>query len=242
MRIALLSDIHGNLEALTAVLRDIETRSADQIASLGDVIGYGADPVPCLDLVRSTCEIKLMGNHESAVLGVQSTERYNSAARAATDWTRQSLSESDLEFISSFEMERAIPSSTLVHSSPNEPDAWHYIFSISDAEQALASMKTTLGFHGHSHIPAIVVECPSGPPRSRIGHSFVPDFDNRYLIDIGSVGQPRDNDPRACYVVFDDEEPEVEFHRVEYDIESAQSKMLAASLPEVLASRLATGV
>jgi predicted phosphodiesterase len=242
MRIALISDIHANLEALTAVLRDIEKHSVDQIASLGDVIGYGADPSACLELVRSNCETRLMGNHESAVLGLQSTERYNRAARASTDWTRESLSESDIEFISGFELERTIGDSILVHSSPYEPDCWHYVFSISDAERAFAVMKAKLGFHGHSHIPAIVVACPSGPPRSRAGHSFEPDFDNRYLVNIGSVGQPRDNDPRACYVIFDDDQPEVNYHRVDYDIESAQSKMLATSLPEVLATRLTAGV
>ena len=242
MKIALLSDIHGNLEALTAVLKDVEDHSIDQIASLGDVIGYGADPVPCLDLVRSACDIRLMGNHEAAVLGTQSTEQYNSAARAATDWTRRSLSDSDLEFISSFDLQSSIGRATMVHASPYEPGEWHYVFSISDAEQAFAMMETALAFHGHSHIPSIVVECPSGPPRSKAGHSFIPDFDNRYLINIGSVGQPRDNDPRACYVIFDDEEPMIEYQRVDYDIESAQSKMLAASLPEVLATRLAAGV
>jgi len=97
------------------------------------VIGYGADPVACLDLVRSTCEIRLMGNHESAVLGLQSTERYNSAARAATDWTRQALSESDLEFISGFELERISGDITMVHASPNDPNEWQYIFSVLDA-------------------------------------------------------------------------------------------------------------
>ncbi len=242
MRIALLSDIHANLEALTAVLQDVEKCSVDQIASLGDVIGYGADPGLCLELVRSACNITLMGNHEAAVLGTQSTEQYNSAARAATDWTRNSLSDSDLDYISGFELQRTIEKATMVHASPYEPGDWHYIFSISDAEKAFAATPAGMVFHGHSHIPSIVLECPSGPPRSKVGHSFIPDFENRYLVNIGSVGQPRDNDPRACYVIYDDEEPEIEYHRVDYDIESAQSKMLAASLPEVLAARLASGV
>ena len=115
-------------------------------------------------------------------------------------------------------------------------------FTVAEASRAFASLEGNLCFHGHSHIPAILLESGSGKPRARGGHTFTPDPDSRYLVNIGSVGQPRDNDPRACYVVFDNDEYAIEYHRVEYDIATAQQKMISASLPEILASRLAAGV
>jgi len=242
MRSALISDIHGNLEALTSVLHHIETQKVGRIFCLGDVVGYGADPSACLALVAENCEIVLKGNHEAAVLGIQSTEHYNTAARTAADWTRHSLSDSDLDLMASFELEKHLEDCYLVHASPDDPDQWHYIFTVAEATRAFEQLNGNLGFHGHSHIPAILLECGSGKPRAQGGHTFTPDPESRYLVNIGSIGQPRDNDPRACYVVFDSDEYEIEFHRVEYDIKTAQQKMISASLPEVLASRLAAGV
>ncbi|MFH1688137.1 MAG: metallophosphoesterase family protein [bacterium] len=242
MRTAFISDVHGNLEALTAVLAEISTCRVDVVHSLGDVIGYGANPRECLGLVASHCEIKIMGNHESAVLGVQSLEYYNPAAKAATEWTRQMLSSQDLEFIAQFKLEHVQNDVHLVHGSPFEPEQWRYVLHTGEAMRAFENQKGKLCFCGHSHIPTIIVEMASGGPRSRTAHDFEPDPDARYLINVGSVGQPRDNDPRACYVIFDHTEYCIEYHRVDYDIEQAQQKMKLAQLPDVLAKRLAAGV
>ena len=241
MKLALISDIHGNLEALTAVLEDIDKQQVDKIHCLGDVVGYGSEPTACLELVNKTCDIKLMGNHEYVILGLESPDNYTHIARISAEWTRSRLTDRDFSFITDFEMDRSLDNLYLVHSSPFEPEQWHYILSPEEAAQAFERLEGWLCFHGHSHIPLIFSEAQDRPPRERVGHSFLPDSENRYLVNIGSVGQPRDNDPRACYVTFDTDEGEVTYHRVEYDIETAQSKMAQAQLPEMLIDRLAVG-
>ena len=241
MKLALISDIHGNLEALTAVLEDIGRQSVDHVHCLGDVIGYGSDPVACLNLVNKNCSIKLMGNHEYVVLGLESMEYYTYVAQTAAEWTRQQLSDYELSFLRDFEMERTLDNLHLVHASPFEPNQWHYILSPEEAAWAFEHLKGNICFHGHSHIPLVFSEAPDSTPRQKTGHSFLPSRENRYLINIGSVGQPRDNDPRACYVTFDTLEYAVSYHRVEYDVKTTQHKMAQAQLPEMLISRLSFG-
>lgn len=242
MRTALISDIHGNLQALQAVLRDIEKRRVDEIHSLGDVVGYGADPAACLDLVAEHCRIKLMGNHEYAVLGLQSTEHYNEAARQSNDWTVDQLNDQAVALIADFEMEARLDDMYLVHASPFQPDRWHYVFDRRSAQAALGAMPGILGFCGHTHMPNLICDNPSGPPRIRGGHDFLPDPERRYLVNVGSVGQPRDKDPRACYVIYDHDNASVAFCRVEYDIAATREKMVSAGLPRMLSERLSTGV
>lgn len=244
MRIALISDIHSNLEALTEVLKDIEKNNIDTIHCLGDVIGYGPEPAACLEEINKSCDIKLMGNHEYAALGLSTTEQYNDAAKEAWEWTQNRLSDYELSIIADFEMERVIDSKyRLVHASPFEPDKWHYIITPANALQGLCNFKEDFCFIGHSHLPQIYIEQEDAEPRCQVGHNFLPDESNRYIINIGSVGQPRDNDPRAGYVIIDtnNEELEIIFNRVEYDIKSAQDKMIEANLPEILISRLSVG-
>ncbi len=241
MKLALISDIHGNLEALSAVLDHIESEHVDRIHCLGDVVGYGSDPLACLELVSESCDIRLMGNHEYAILGLESTESYVQAARVSAEWTRKQLTEDKFALIAGFEMEHVSDELHLVHASPFEPDLWHYILSPEEAAMAFEHFRGSICFHGHSHLPLIFSEVPGSLPRQKIGHSFFPDEENRYLVNIGSVGQPRDNDPRACYVTFDTDEREVTYHRAEYDIKTAQQKMAQAQLPEMLIHRLSVG-
>ncbi len=241
MKYGLISDIHGNLEALTAVLRDIEKQKVDSVHCLGDVVGYGADPARCLKMVKKQCDTVLMGNHDYAAIGVQPYDSFNRAAQAATEWTRQVLDDKSMAIIADFEMERSLDDMYLVHASPYEPEEWHYILTENDADEAFSHLSQNIGFFGHSHIPTIIQEKSDGTTRMQAGHDVSPDRERRYLINIGSVGQPRDNDPRACYVIFDSDEYEIEFHRVEYDIENAQRKMSEARLPSNLISRLSAG-
>jgi predicted phosphodiesterase len=242
MRYGLISDIHANLEALEAVLKDIEKRSVDSIHCLGDVVGYGADPAACLKLVQQTCETKLLGNHEYAALGLQSCEQFNDAAKTSAVWTQETLEDGALAIMADFDIDRTLDDMYLVHASPFEPDHWHYVFSAEDAILGFKHLKKNIGFYGHSHIPMVLRERPQSIPHARAGHDFTADPEGRYLINVGSVGQPRDNDPRACYVVFESEEMDLEFYRVDYDIAAAQDKMSKASLPETLISRLAAGI
>ncbi|MDZ4723291.1 MAG: metallophosphoesterase family protein [candidate division Zixibacteria bacterium] len=241
MRCALVSDIHANLEALEAVLRDIDTLRVDQIFSLGDVIGYGADPAACVALVEKHCAVKLMGNHEYVSLGLTDMKKLNTIARESLTWTKSQLGDRSLSDISKYEIEAHTDTNYFVHASPFEPEKWHYILSIDDAAQAFHNLENRMCFFGHTHVPLIFSEIDTSSIRCRTGHSFQPDEECRHLINVGSVGQPRDNDPRACYVLYDTDEQDVEYRRVEYDVQRTQQKMIQANIPRVLAERLETG-
>ena len=241
MRIALVSDIHGNLEAFQAVLGEIENQKVDNIHCLGDVIGYGCDPLACLELVNQYCTSKLMGNHEYAAIGVLPTDAMNLAARQSIIWTAAQLTDRELAQIADFEMTAEDAGCLLVHASPQEPDEWHYVLSQLEATEAFAHLDHKLAFHGHTHLPMIFCQAPEGNVRTIVGHDFDPDEESSYLINVGSVGQPRDNDPRASYVIYDDEEISVSYRRVEYDFKITQAKMCKAEMPSVLIERLEVG-
>ncbi|UCG62432.1 MAG: metallophosphoesterase family protein [Candidatus Zixiibacteriota bacterium] len=241
MKLALISDIHGNLEALVSVLKHVEKQNVDEIHCLGDVIGYGSDPSGCLELVDKSCTVKLMGNHEYAALGLEDTDDYNPAAQKSAIWTRSQLSDKEKAVIAEFQMSHVLKDMFLVHASPFEPEDWHYVLNAEAALEAFEHLDERICFLGHSHVPQIYAEREDDLPRCQTGHDFQPDEESRYLINVGSVGQPRDNDPRACYVTFDTNEYEVLYHRSEYDIETAQGKMVQANLPRMLIARLAMG-
>ncbi|MBU0983139.1 MAG: metallophosphatase family protein [candidate division Zixibacteria bacterium] len=241
MRFALISDIHANLAALEAVLKDIDGQTVDAIHCLGDVIGYGCDPGKCLELVTQHCNIKLVGNHEHATLGLLSAEHLNRHAQQAISWTTKQLTDYDFSLIADFVMDAHLDQSYLVHSSPFEPETWHYILSVEDAETAFAHCTKQFVFFGHTHLPAIYSVSEDSPVRAKYGHDIDPDPDARYLVNVGSVGQPRDNDPRACYVIFDTEEIAITYRRVAYDVKSTQEKMARASMPAALIDRLEVG-
>lgn len=241
MKLALISDIHGNLEALQAVLRDIDSVKPDLLFSLGDVIGYGCDPSACIALVDKHFDVKLMGNHEYLILGKLSGDYYNKAARFSADWTQSTLSEKEMSIISDYEFEHIRDDLYFTHSSPFEPQEWNYILAPEEALWAFGHLKHRLCFVGHTHVPMIFTEMADTLPRSKAGHSFVPDEELRYIINVGSVGQPRDDDPRACYVTYDTADHDVDYRRIEYDVAATQHKMTEAKLPRVLIDRLAMG-
>ena len=241
MRVALISDIHANLEALEAVLKDIESRRVDAIHCLGDVIGYGCNPRECLELVSRHCDIILQGNHESVMLGLLGYDHLNQLAKVSMNWTSNQITDQDLSIMEGFSMDARIEGAYLVHASPYQPDQWHYILSSSEAEAGLKCLPEPIGFFGHTHLPYTWSISKAGGCRSQVGHDFDADPDNRYLVNVGSVGQPRDNDPRSCYVVYDSEEHEIRYHRVEYDIAATQEKMTAAETDKILINRLVVG-
>ena len=241
MKFALISDIHANYEALAAVLEDIEKQKVDTIHCLGDVIGYGSDPRACLETVTKNCDVKLMGNHEYAALGLTSTENYNDAAQHASEWTKEQLSDFDLSVIADFQMSHSFDNFLLVHASPYEPEKWRYIIAPNAAMEGFMHFNEKICFTGHSHLPQIFIEQDDSLPRCQAGHDILPDPENRYIINVGSVGQPRDNDSRACYLIFDTKEYELFYRRVEYDIAATQIKMTEAKMPNTLINRLAVG-
>lgn len=241
MKLALISDIHANLEALIAVIKDLETQRVDEVICLGDVVGYGANPCECLHGVEQLCGQILLGNHEFAVLGRMGSGQMNAMAQKALDWTREQLTDRELSMIAEFELSSRRDDILLVHASPLEPEKWHYILAPEQAVLAFGATDAAITFYGHTHLPTIFSEGGEAGARMKVGHDFEPLDESRYLVNVGSVGQPRDNDPRACYVIYDNSEHTVTYRRVGYDIKRAQTKMSVAQMPQMLIERLEVG-
>ncbi|HBE73850.1 MAG TPA: hypothetical protein DDW31_07190 [candidate division Zixibacteria bacterium] len=245
MRYAIISDIHSNREALDAVLDDIGRRGAERVVCLGDVVGYGAEPGACLAEVRKRTELIVAGNHDWGAVGKVDLNFFNRSARTAAEWTAGELTEPERIFLAQLPLtlgQGGAEGFTAVHSTPDHPQEWRYILSIDEAEFQFERMAQPLCFVGHSHQP-IAWQCHSGGRCSVVSREYLlMEPDRRYIVNVGSVGQPRDGDPRACYAVYDDQRREVVVHRVEYDVASAQGKILKAGLPRRLAERLASGL
>lgn len=241
-RTAIFSDVHGNLEALQAV-RDTGARlGIDAWLCLGDVVGYGADPSQCLSLTWSMTDVVLQGNHDAAVAGVQSLEYFNRYARRAVTWTTAALSAGERDALGALALTRADDGAFYVHAEPSDPGAWHYIHDEHEAAKALAAVDDRLVYVGHSHLAFVCADRSDGVAvAARLSGCVELEADTRYLVNVGSVGQPRDGDPRACFALHDDETDTVELVRTDYDRALAQEKILAAGLPRFLAERLGLG-
>ncbi len=248
MRYAVLSDVHGNLEALSAVLADAASEGALGVLCLGDAVGYGADPVACVELLGERSTGMVAGNHEYGALGLLDLRWFNPAARAAALWTREQLGADHQGYLSGLPLSSALGEATCVHASPRRPEEWDYLLSAEDGFEAFADFATRLCFVGHSHRPGVWSLGSSGPAHEDLGgpawHDHrVPFHDGRrYIVNVGSVGQPRDRDPRAAYVVWDEDERSITLRRVMYDHKAAAAKILRAGLPRALADRLAHGM
>ncbi len=239
MKIAIISDIHSNLEALTAVRREIEKEAVEQVFCLGDMIGYNANPVEVLRMLQEMNAVCVAGNHDQAAVGMIGTESFNEVAAIAAAWTAKQLGPDEQAFIEKLPLVREMGEITLVHARLPHPEEWGYILSDDDARRCFECLKTTYCFIGHSHLSGVFEE-GRGLVFFRPG-IFQLDKQNRYIINVGSVGQPRDRNPKASFVLFDSQKHTVDFRRVSYDIEATQKKVLAAGLPAFLAQRLAVG-
>jgi len=242
MRYALISDIHGNLEALQAVMTEnYENDQVDQVVFLGDAVGYGASPNEVVEIIESSCSIKLMGNHDYCCIGLMDTLYFNEWARESAEFTISKLTPETNRIISAFQMTAEIEDVFLVHATPASPEEWDYCLTKSEADRQFKHFRNKACFIGHSHQSLIFSSNGDGRTAQTPSKDFTLEEGHRYLINVGSVGQPRDNDPRAAYVVFDSERKSVKFRRVSYDIEAAQAKMIAAGLPAFLVERLRIG-
>lgn len=246
MRYGIISDIHGNLEALEQVLEELG--DADEVICLGDVVGYGANPNECCERIRNTCSVILMGNHDAAVIGMMDLQWFNPFAKDAILWTRQQLSQENLKFLKSLRSVKRIDNMLIaVHGSIRDP-LEEYILS---EEIALASMKrmppdVRVMFCGHTHVAEAYEWYPRTKTMGRVslsrGGSIRILEQAHYIINCGSVGQPRDYNRMASFAVYDVDSGEVTIKRVEYDVDKAAQKIIEAGLPRELAIRLYYGV
>ena len=243
MRIAIISDIHSNIEALTEVMKVIETSNVDRIVSLGDIVGYGASPNPCCDIVRANAEVTLLGNHDAAVAGRMDYSFYYDAARHALDWSASQVSEENRQWLRSLPYTYRIGEVGFSHGSPIEPKAYEYIFALEQARELTPYLSDLpeVTFIGHSHL-CKAFAMGNGEVNDVVAQKFGIRRGYKYIISVGSVGQPRDYDNRSCFVIYDTNARTVEYMRVEYDIEASAQKIFDAELALNFGKRLYLGV
>ncbi len=239
MKIAIFSDIHSNLEALEAVFEDMESQKVIHRICLGDIVGYGGSPSECLELTRKKSLHILLGNHDEACSTEPGIE-YLGHVKAGIDFSLTRLTQEQKLFLKDLARKVTWENMTLTHSSLFQPDRWHYLNTPLNIEVNFQYQKTQICFCGHTHVPIFLEKTILTSSQKASGkHAISPE--KRYLINCGAVGQPRDGDPRASYVIYDLKEQSIEFRRVQYDIEGAQKKIREAGLPAILADRLAKG-
>lgn len=242
MRIAVVSDIHGNRHAFEAVLDAVETTPCTELWCLGDLVGYGAEPDACVELARRHAAVCLAGNHDLGVRGHLPLEEFSRGAALAATWTRANISVDTLDYLLELEPTNLDEAAGLYHASPRDP-VWEYVLSPLQAELCLDAQPHRVCLIGHSHI-ALAFSRTEGTPASGVTHSGGDELDvsaGEWLINPGSVGQPRDGDPRAAWLELDTESWSAVYHRTEYDIEGAAAMIRAARLPDSLAERLSFG-
>jgi diadenosine tetraphosphatase ApaH/serine/threonine PP2A family protein phosphatase len=239
MRFAVFGDIHANLEALQAVLADAQAHDCTNYICLGDVVGYNADPHACVDIVRGLeCPV-VKGNHDEQASADIVMENFNPLAEEAINWTREHLDDEDKKWLRELRLVRQVRDFTIVHATLDTPGKWGYVFNQLDASASFSYQHTNLCFYGHTHAPRAYVKdaAVKGVPLQRL----LIEPNKKYFINVGSVGQPRDGDWHASYCIFSPAERIVELRRLEYDINTAQDKIVEAGLPQRLADRLAMG-
>jgi predicted phosphodiesterase len=239
MRVAVISDIHANFHALEAVAEAIAAEAPAEIWCIGDVVGYGPQPNPCCDWTAEHAAVCLAGNHDLGVLGMLDLAWFSADAAVAALWTREVLSESARNFLGALEPSAIRNGVALYHASPRDP-VWEYILSYDAAREAIADSASDVTVVGHSHVPFAIGEGELLGGHASDGTEV--DLNGRWLLNPGSVGQPRDGDPDAAWLLLDLDTRHVSYHRVPYDVERTQTEMRELGLPDVLAQRLAHGV
>ena len=240
MRYGIFGDIHSNIEAFREVIKAYKKEAIDRYISIGDIVGYGASPHECIKEIKSLEADTVCGNHDWAAVGIFPLDYFNPAAKEAAEWTRDVLRPDEKEFLKKLELVIDEKDFSIVHGSLYKPDFFPYILNSESAYRCFQRMERDLCFVGHSHTPVVF-----WLERDEIRHSFEGLIklrqDVKYIINVGSVGQPRDNNPKACLSIFDSSKNTIEIKRVGYDTEGAKNKILKAGLPESLGYRLLEG-
>lgn len=239
MKFAIFGDVHANLEALEAVLADAADQGCTDHACIGDIVGYNANPRECIQRVQGLGCPVVRGNHDEEASVDTDIAGLNPYALAALQWTRQTLTDDDKRWLREQRMVRQVKDFTIVHATLDSPTSWSYVMNKFDAMASFSYQFTQLCFFGHTHSPRVYIKAGRVSVESLTGFGIEPSA--KYFINVGSVGQPRDGDWRACYAVYDVEAARVEIRRIEYDIATTQKKIVAAGLPLMLAERLSHG-
>jgi len=239
MRYALIADIHSNLEALEVVLNDAKEQKCTHYACVGDVVGYGANPKECLDIVRSMGMPVVKGNHDEYCSSEEDLEGFNPHAAEAVNWTRKQLNKEDRAWLRDLKYIRLVASFSMVHATLDGPQRWGYVFDKLAAAASFTYQNTAVCFFGHTHVPVAFVR--DSMVRGGTYSKFRVEPGKKYFVNVGAVGQPRDGNPKSGYVVYDLNEGTIELRRLDYDIPKAQKKIMEAGLPQRLADRLSVG-
>jgi len=239
MRSAILGDIHANLQALEAVLADARAYGCTEFHCLGDVVGYNANPSECLEIVRALPGVCVLGNHDEAAAGEKSLHDFSPLALTSLEWSRGQLSGEQQAWLAALRPMRQIRNATLVHATLDSPTSWAYVRTSASAELSFSCQRTPIAFFGHTHVPGLFVQGGRKELLSEEGIQLP--LNKKVFVNAGSVGQPRDGDWRAAYLIHDEEVGGLWLRRVEYDVEAARQAVLKAGLPEKLAQRLQEG-
>jgi diadenosine tetraphosphatase ApaH/serine/threonine PP2A family protein phosphatase len=242
VRYAIISDIHANYDALEVVLDHIEQSEIDHILCLGDVVGYGAEPVTCMNRIRELGCDCIAGNHDWAAIERISIDFFNAYAKAAALWTREQLSQDHKDWLANLPLTIDYEHFSISHGTFHQPEAFNYIQTVFDAQLSFEELRTRnsrLGFLGHSHVPVGFFD--TDPITYTLDSEVPTDDDNCVIVNVGSVGQPRDENPRCSYCQYDDEEHVARIVRLDYDIDRAATKIKEAGLDPILAQRLYLG-
>ncbi len=236
---AILGDIHANLEALNAVLADTKAQGVTDYACMGDIVGYNANPVECLELIRDLDCPTVRGNHDHYCSHMDSLDGFHPLAADVVDWTRRHLSDDQKKYLQELPLIAQVETFTIVHSTLDTPELWGYVFDKLEAEANFSYQTTSVCFYGHTHVPLAFEK--SDQIKCGLYNKVKIGMGKKYFINVGSVGQPRDGDPRAAYVIYDLINNHIQLRRVPYDFRVTQKKILDAGLPSRVAARLAVG-
>jgi predicted phosphodiesterase len=241
MRYGIFSDIHSNLEALEAVLKAYEHASIDKYLCAGDIVGYATNPKECLEKIKLLSTAGVAGNHDWASVGLFSLDYLNPWASAAVVWTRDKLDDQERRFLGSLKLTFINEDLTLVHGTLDDPASFFYLRDIQSAKATFDSLNNPICFVGHTHIPGIFIQDQDKSLGYFSGQPLKLEKNKRYIVNVGSVGQPRDGNPAASYCIYDTDKKTVWIKRLDYDFNSAGKKIIAAGLPAFLAERLTVG-
>ena len=236
---AILGDIHSNWEALSAVLEDAEANGVNAHICVGDIVGYNADPSACLEKVRELCIAVVRGNHDHYVSHDECLEDFHPLAANVIDWTRRQLTREQIQYLRNLRLTQMVDGFTIVHSTLDMPEKWGYVLDTLDAEANFNYQSSSVCFHGHTHVP-VVFERQGRVIRSSFT-TYRTTLGRKCFVNTGSVGQPRDGDPRASYIIYEPAQRRLELRRIPYDIVATQRKIAEAGLPDRLAKRLDYG-